>query len=206
MLENSETFISFSRWYLAIFFSAVALFYSLRIVRLKRQTQQPMIFAGPRFCSTWWNHMAFRLFRALIWLVCVLLAFEPALARWLLPFPAMQHSAVIGTGLLLLTLGFVATASLHLNFAEHWRSGIDPRGPAQMLTDGVYAYSRNPMFIGVALAQLGFFFALPSAFSLLCLVIGLSALYRQTLAEEAHLAQAFPDNFAEYCSQVRRWL
>ena len=62
------------------------------------------------------------------------------------------------------------------------------------------------MFLGVAFAQLGFFLALPSVFSLLCLVIGLAALYSQTIQEEKHLEQTFSDDYLAYKNRVRRWI
>ncbi len=203
---EAPSLIEFTRWYLAAFFTGVALFYTVRILYLKRSTQKEMIFPGARFCATWWNHMAFRVFRVLIWFVCVLRAFIPSIDAALWPMASLQTPLVIGTGVLLLSIGFLATITIHLRFCEEWRSGIDPRGPAEIRQDGIYAYSRNPMFVFVAISQWGFFLALPSVFSLVCLVVGLSALYRQTLSEEAHLIEVFPKSYPHYCREVRRWI
>jgi protein-S-isoprenylcysteine O-methyltransferase Ste14 len=62
------------------------------------------------------------------------------------------------------------------------------------------------MFVCIAVAQLGFFFAMPSVFSLVCLTIGLYTLNSQTLEEEIHLSQKFPIEYATYASKVRRWV
>jgi protein-S-isoprenylcysteine O-methyltransferase Ste14 len=62
------------------------------------------------------------------------------------------------------------------------------------------------MFVCVAVAQLGFFFALPSVFSLVCLIVGLYTLNSQTIEEEIHLSQKFPKAYTAYKSKVRRWV
>ena len=74
------------------------------------------------------------------------------------------------------------------------------------MTTGLFRISRNPMFIGVAMGQLGFFLALPSLFSLLCLPIGLIALQRQVRAEEKHLAATLPQFYPSYVALVPRWI
>jgi protein-S-isoprenylcysteine O-methyltransferase Ste14 len=61
------------------------------------------------------------------------------------------------------------------------------------------------MFLGVAAAQVGFFLALPSVFSAICLIVGLSVLQRQVLAEEAHLSGRFSEDYKDYSTRVRRW-
>jgi protein-S-isoprenylcysteine O-methyltransferase Ste14 len=62
------------------------------------------------------------------------------------------------------------------------------------------------MFVCIAISQLGFFLAIPSIFSLVCLIIGLYTLRSQALEEELHLSQQFPIAYAAYSSKVRRWV
>lgn len=196
----------FTRVYLALFFTLVAVFYTLRIILMKRTTGQEVVFPGQRWCNEWWNHLAFRFFRITIWLVCVTRLFYPELDTYLGMFSGMQLPVFIVSGLILLTLGFLFTITTHFQMRFQWRSGIDPTGPEKIITSGLYRYSRNPMFCFVATAQLGFFMALPSCFSLLCLVIGFYTLNSQAKAEEQHLTRTFPIQYPQYASQVRRWL
>ena len=62
------------------------------------------------------------------------------------------------------------------------------------------------MFLGIAIAQAGFFLALPSVFSSVCLLVGWYTLQNQTLAEEAHLSAKFTDDYRHYTEDVPRWL
>jgi len=198
--------MEFAGIYLAVFYSSVAAFYTTRIFTMKRSTSKELVFPGDRFCKTWWNHVTFRVFRVTIWMVCVFRVFFPMLDSYLGMFNSLLIPEVIITGLGLLTFGFVATVAVHYQLGRHWRSGIDPRGPNKIITNGLFAYSRNPMFCFVALAQLGFFLSLPSAFSLICLMVGLYTLNSQARAEERHLLEVFPAEYSHYSNNVRRWV
>lgn len=150
--------------------------------------------------------MTFRLFRAFIWAVCVLRAFFPSLDPYLGICPFLNQPVLIAFGIVLLTAGFASVLSINLAFGERWRSGIDPDAPKVLISSGIYRFSRNPMFLGVAISQFGFFLALPSVFTFICLVIGFLMLHRQTLSEEQHLQQVLLSDYTAYCSRVPRWL
>ena len=150
--------------------------------------------------------MLFRIFRFTIWMVCVLRWLFPAVDTYLGIFVDLNTWPIVLLGNILLTAGFLLTVLVHFNLGHQWRSGIDPCGPGELKTEGFYNYSRNPMFLGVATAQAGFFLALPSVFSAVCLLVGLYTLYKQTLAEEAHLLSVFAEDYKHYRGRVRRWL
>ncbi|WP_088328809.1 isoprenylcysteine carboxylmethyltransferase family protein [Lacimicrobium sp. SS2-24] len=205
-MDSTGTAIAFSRIFLAAFYTFVAAFYVVSITVKKRSQHTEVIFPGQRFCATWWNHILFRVFRIAIWMVCVWRFFLPQTEHYLGMFSSLYHAPVVITGMILLSVGFVGTMSIHLLLGDRWRSGIDPYQPEGLMTQGVYGLSRNPMFVGVAMAQLGFFLALPSMFSLVCLLVGQVTLHRQVKSEEAHLSARFPQDYALYRRNVRRWL
>ncbi|RJG48628.1 methyltransferase family protein [Motilimonas pumila] len=203
----SAEVLAFSRLYLAAFFTFVAVFYTARIILIKPQVSSgEVIFPGQRFSASWWNHMLFKSFRAAIWFICVGRLFAPHWDQYLGIIAPLIQPLIQCLGFVLLTVGFAITAVVHWKMGTIWRSGVDPRGPVRLIQTGLYRYSRNPMFVCVALAQLGFFLALPSVFTLVCLVIGWSTLYRQTLVEEHHLEQAFTQEYRHYKTTVRRWV
>lgn len=205
-MDSSFTAIEFTRIYLAVFFSAVAVFYTVRIIAAKISGQREVVFPGARLSPTWINHGLFRVFRILIWLVCLLRWPFPGVDRYLGMLDPLNIAPVVLAGDILVTAGFLFAVAVHFSLGRQWRSGIDPDGPGALVTNGFYRYSRNPMYLGVAAAQVGFFLALPSIFSGVCLLIGLFALRRQVLAEEAHLLSKHPQDYAEYRRYARRWL
>lgn len=190
------------RIFLACYFSAVALFYAWRLTRGPK-----LVYLGSKGSRHRLNHNLFRGFRALIWLVCLVRVPFPEIDPWLGVIPGLyQIDGLLASGALLLVIGFGVAVTGHIQLGASWRSGINPNGPEQLVSKGLYARSRNPMMLGVLMAQTGFFMALPSLFSLLCLLLGLSSILSQVSIEESHLARMFPLQYPEYQQQVRRWL
>jgi protein-S-isoprenylcysteine O-methyltransferase Ste14 len=205
-LESPSALVEFTRIYLAIFYTGVALFYTVRILMTKKSINTELVFPGERFCSHWWNHMTFRLFRVSIWMVCVIRLLYPEFDQYLGLITTFDNVLVPIFGNVLLTIGFLMTIIIHFSMKQQWRSGVDPKGPNTLITNGFFKYSRNPIFVSVGLSQLGFFLALPSIFTLVCLIIGLYTLYKQTMVEEQHLVTIFQDDYKSYQSNVRRWV
>lgn len=205
-MELTSALESFTRIYLALFFTGVAIFYGSLITYKKRQLSVEMVFPGKRNSATWWNHMVFRFFRVTIWLVCLLRWPFPEIDAYLGELPQLQTAATMIIGNLLLLLGFSGAVLTNITLGNDWRSGINPSGPSQLKTDGLFQYSRNPMYLSVAIAQVGFVLALPSVFTLICLIAGWLSLYAQVLAEEKHLSQRFASDYQRYTAKVTRWL
>lgn len=192
--------------FLALFFSLVACVYLVRLTIADKTPDQKKVFAGQRFSSTWWNHMTFRWFRIVIWGVCVCRVIYPDTDRILGLFFIMLSSPVMYAGMTLMVFGFSLALVSHNQLGESWRSGIDPQGPSKLQDKGLYNFSRNPMYIGVIMAQFGFFLTLPSVFTLLCLACGVTAIIRQVFAEEQHLLKQLPIMYRDYSNKVPRWL
>lgn len=206
MAEAPTDIIEFTRWYLALFYTFVAAFYTVRIITLKRTTGIERVFHGRRFSANWWHHQIFDVFRVVIWLTCVARLFFPSIDDYLGPLPGHSMAAVVLVGDLILTLGFASVIVIHFYMGKVWASGVSQQGPTQLITTGFYHYSRNPIFIAVLVSQVGFVFALPSVFSVVCLVVGAATILRQAKVEELHLEQVFPDTYPEYRESVPRWL
>lgn len=204
--NSSSEIVEFTRIYLAVFYLCVAFFYTIRILVAKSKSKKELVFSGTRFSPTWWNHIVFRIFRVTILMVCVFRFYFPSVDNYLGNITSFQSPPIIISGIVLLSLAFVLTLIIHFSMGSKWRSGIDPKGPKHLIIDGFYNYSRNPMFMCIGISQLGFFLALPSIFSLVCLIIGLYTLHRQTLSEEKHLLQIFLVDYKKYKINVRRWL
>ncbi|GGF58449.1 methyltransferase family protein [Alteromonas lipolytica] len=191
--------------FLAGFFTFVALFYTI-LVLIKKRQQQPVVTMGPTYSCHWWNHLTFRVFRAAIWLFCVTIAVYPPVYAYLGPIHFLSVPQVMWSGAMFLVLGFALAVAANFTLGQQWRSGIVKTSTHKLIQKGLYRISRNPGYIGVAVAQLGFFLALPSIFSLLCLLVGLTALRRQALLEEAFLQERYDSEYLDYQRLVPRWL
>ena len=192
------------RYALGAYFTFIAVFYSLRLIRNK--TGKKLTFLGKPGSQHWIGHVTFRVFRLLIWGVCVVRIFYEDLDIYLGLFAPLNLVAVNLIGILMMIGGFWLVYSCHCQLKEHWRLGIDETGPEELITTGLYGRTRNPVFIGVVIGQIGFFFGLPSVFSLICLIVGITSILSQIRVEEAYLQQHMPDAYDEYCRSVPRWL
>ncbi len=84
----------------------------------------------------------------------------------------------------------------------------DPRKPTPVVArDGPYRFTRNPMYLGGSLVQLGLGIALGNAWIVLLLVPVVVLLhYRAILPEERYLEGKFGDEYASFKASVRRWI
>jgi protein-S-isoprenylcysteine O-methyltransferase Ste14 len=87
------------------------------------------------------------------------------------------------------------------------RTRTDPRKPTPELIVAAFRFSRNPIYVGLALIQTGVGLALGNLWILLLLAPTLWILRRGVIEkEEAYLTRKFGDAYVGYKSSVRRWL
>jgi protein-S-isoprenylcysteine O-methyltransferase Ste14 len=90
------------------------------------------------------------------------------------------------------------------------RKGNDPRPwreDTAFVEDGIYRHTRNPMYVGMALAYVAITLAFNSYWPFLALVPVLVVIHYYVIArEEAYLAERFGQTYLDYCTRVRRWL
>jgi protein-S-isoprenylcysteine O-methyltransferase Ste14 len=76
-----------------------------------------------------------------------------------------------------------------------------------LVTTGVYRFTRNPMYLGMALVLLGCAVVVGAVTALMVPVVFVAIIqYRFILPEEQMLRELFPEGFPTYCRQVRRWI
>ena len=84
---------------------------------------------------------------------------------------------------------------------------LKPETASCLVISGIFQYTRNPMYLGMALAILGFAILLGSWLSLLGVVAFMLFIERfQIKPEEAALTECFGEQFIQYKKHVRRWL
>jgi protein-S-isoprenylcysteine O-methyltransferase Ste14 len=112
----------------------------------------------------------------------------------------------VGGGLLI-----VAAVALLLGASGRFRkAGTDVKpwkSTSAIVAEGVYALTRNPMYLGMALfyAGLALVFSSLGAFILLPLVLFI--IQTQVIArEERYLEAKFGDEYRNYKTRVRRWI
>ena len=76
-----------------------------------------------------------------------------------------------------------------------------------LVADGLYRYSRNPIYVALTLAYLSIAIAIDSGWALLLTVPALAVMRYAVIAkEERYLAKKFGESYAQYKANVRRWI
>jgi protein-S-isoprenylcysteine O-methyltransferase Ste14 len=93
-----------------------------------------------------------------------------------------------------------------VSFGRSFRVGIDDETPDKLVAGGVFAWSRNPMYVAFWVILLGQFLVFPNGLLLVYLAAATWLFHRQVRREEAYLAQRYGAEYADYCGRVRRYL
>lgn len=121
--------------------------------------------------------------------------------------PADAPVAVQVVGLVIASAGFAATLAAQTGMGTSWRIGVDPDERTELVTTGVFAHVRNPIFTAMALAQLGMVVMVPtwvSGAALVALVVAVQLQVRTV--EEPYLMRVHGAAYRTYASVTGRFL
>jgi protein-S-isoprenylcysteine O-methyltransferase Ste14 len=118
--------------------------------------------------------------------------FDPMVSAWI--------------GAVFCLAGLVLMAWSLISFGQSFRVGIDQEYPDRLITTGVFAISRNPIYVAFAVVLLGQFLIFPNWILLLYLGGAIGLFHRQVLREEDYLKGHYGKEYTEYCNRVRRYV
>jgi len=133
-------------------------------------------------------------------------AYIPSWQKFLLPFWYLEYETLVNAGWVLLILSLVFVWFAQSNMRDSWRIGIDEENKTELVTKGFFAISRNPIFLGIMIANVGLFLELPNAFTLLIIALSTVSINTQIRLEEEYLSKEFGEQYTTYCENVNRWL
>ena len=141
-----------------------------------------------------------------VWLV----AFAAA-AGWqgkLLPLGgSLAHPVTQGLGGLLVGGGLTLIGLAAWEFRRHKTTIIPHQSPSTIIQSGVFARSRNPIYLGDALILAGLILRWDAVLSLPLLPIFVWWIERRFIVtEENRMRREFRADYGQYEQKVRRWL
>ena len=114
-------------------------------------------------------------------------------------FLPLQLDAIwLYSGLTIYLFGIVFTMVALLNFTS------SPKD--QVITNGLYSFSRNPMAIGMLLMQIGLGITCSSWLYLLLVVVFMILLQANSSAEERFCLYRYGDDYQKYMNRTPRWI
>lgn len=146
-----------------------------------------------------------RLHPPVVWLLCVLAALGIRVWRDA-PLPAF----VVVPGTVFMIIGMLTILFAGMQFKQH-QTTIHPHKSEQastLLTTGLFAFSRNPIYLGLAVLLAGVIIAgVRDVTALVMVPVFVLYIQRfQIVPEERLLQQVFGQQYSEYCQRTGRWL
>ncbi len=194
------------KYYLLVFFFAyVMLTMLLPRWRMKRATGQEVFVVPSDDSAQGFIGRMFKLLFGLAFVALVVHAFAPQWELYLLPADFLMTKTTLWIGLVLLHASLVLVLVAQAQMARSWRVGFDEKAKTELVTSGLFRYSRNPVFVGMLLTMFGLFLVLPNALTLLAAALTWTVLQIQVRMEEAYLLNAQGEAYMAYMKRVRRW-
>lgn len=106
----------------------------------------------------------FKLLMASVFFVVLFQAIFPNFALYLLPIIWLELTEI--------------------QMGNSWRIGIDQEKKTELVSVGVFRFSRNPIFLGMIVTLFGLFLTFPNAFTLIVLILGFVLIQIQVRLEE----------------------
>ena len=113
--------------------------------------------------------------------------------------------AIIG---LATAIGGLVLIAIALGLFRSSKTRPEPWQPASSLVlNGLYRFTRNPMYLGMAMLSLGIAIAFASLPGAVLSMVALIIIDRAVVGrEEAYLTRRFGQDYIAYKAKVRRWL
>ena len=89
---------------------------------------------------------------------------------------------------------------------DSWRAGIPDQEYTELVTSGIYRFSRNPAFLGFDLVYLGFLLMFFNPVLLVFTIFAVVMLHLQILQEEKFMADTFGSEYEKYRKHVFRYI
>ncbi len=145
-------------------------------------------------------------FLASLLLVGVILGLVLQMIDGLLGFPRMLPGWANLVGLPPVVVGSWLRFWAGSVFYESNLSMVSFKVPPNLVTDGPWKYSRNPLYLGLVLIGLGFSIFFSSYSDLMLTLVGTGLLQLEIRHEEKLLSQTFGEEYLEYKKHVRKWI
>ncbi len=142
-----------------------------------------------------------------IFLAVLVFTFLPQYYNYWFPISYLDNILLlkkigIGSSIVALIWILIAQANMH----NSWRIGIDEKEKTELIQNGLFQYSRNPIFLGILIAYWGFFLIIPNMFTFCAGILCYVSTALQIRLEEAYLEKQQGVIYLDYKQKVRRWL
>lgn len=139
-----------------------------------------------------------------IYTILLLLFPEDIFPAFKINIPEPEALKYIGLVIMISALIWVITAQLQMK--NSWRIGIDSTMKTDLITHGLFRFSRNPIFLGMTVSLFGFSLVFPTVITFSFLLTGNILMQIQIRLEEEFLLKEHGEIYVIYKKRVKRML
>ena len=124
-------------------------------------------------------------------------------------FPKIEirNQIIFGSFMIIICLIIIFSAIILFKKYQTTLTPLNPSNATKLITDGIYKFSRNPMYLGLLLVLLGISIIINLTGGVFLIPLFILYLnFFQIIPEENAMIDLFKDEFLDYKKNVRRWI
>lgn len=134
-------------------------------------------------------------------------SFLMILLHFIVPFQIVVHNPFNYLGIILMILGLTIAKKVSVTFSKVDTEIHTFKKPRQIVTNGLFQYSRNPIYLGFVIALIGLNIVLGSFTPLIVVLIFIFLTNHWYIScEEKNMKEEFGQEYENYKKKVRRWI
>ena len=143
---------------------------------------------------------------ALLFIAVFIYSFSDKAYQYLVPISYLMKEVFMIVGLILIHLSLLWISVAQYQMSNSWRIGIDENNKTELITKGLFSYSRNPIFLGMIISVAGIFFILPNALTFFLMLATYIVIQIQIRLEEEFLEKQHGEQYLIYKQTTKRLL
>jgi len=142
----------------------------------------------------------------LLFVAIFIYSFSDKAYQYVVPISYLMKDVFLIIGLTLIHLSLLWISLAQYQMSNSWRIGIDENIKTELITKGLFSYSRNPIFLGMTISVTGIFFILPTALTFFVMLSTYIVIQIQIRLEEEFLEKQHGQEYLSYKQTTKRLL
>lgn len=142
----------------------------------------------------------------LLFVAIFIYSFSDKAYQYVVPISYLMKDVFLIIGLTLIHLSLLWISLAQYQMSNSWRIGIDENIKTELITKGLFSYSRNPIFLGMTISVTGIFFILPNALTFFVMLSTYIVIQIQIRLEEKFLEKQHGQEYLSYKQTTKRLL
>ena len=166
-----------------------------------------------RLTGSFGTENTYKSFRSnLYYIICLYIGFGGMIALAILDVrgrvdPQLEIGYIsIGCALFLAIVGLIITVIGQQQMGSSWRAIVAKSKRTELITHGLFKYSRNPVYMGTLILFFSVVILFPHILMLICFLFSYSSIELLVrFDEEPHLRKVHGEEYESYCKRVNRF-